>query len=204
MSTKENRQESFGMHQLSFLDKIIYQLRIHSIKKYCYCAWQNIMDVWSGYNATFLSYVQETYKPKSCYAFDLVLNKESLSAQWINCIEWDLNKPFSTENNFDLIFATAILEHLSNPVWFLKECFNALKSGWRLVLTTPSVWSQPVLEFLAYRLHVISEEEIRDHKEYYDKNKLVSYCIQAWFKQDKIHHEYFELWMNNLVVAYKE
>ncbi|MBP6256774.1 hypothetical protein KA405_03490 [Patescibacteria group bacterium] len=46
-------------------------------------------------------------------------------------------------------------------------------------MTTPSVWSQPVLELLAYRLHVISEEEIRDHKEYFDKQKLIKYTTQA-------------------------
>jgi hypothetical protein len=41
-------------------------------------------------------------------------------------------------------------------------------------MTIPSVYSKPVLEFLAYKLKIISKDEILDHKQYYDKSKLLS------------------------------
>lgn len=202
---QENRKESFGMKKLSVLDKIIYALRVHSIKKYCDCRGKQIMDVWCGYNADFLCYLKDKYAPNAAVAFDLQLNKPYLATKRVLCVEGDLNDPFPDVSGmqFDCIFATAILEHLANPIGFLQQCYAHLAAWGRLILTTPSIYSQPVLEFLAYKLQVISEEEIRDHKDYYDKKKLLDYFQQGWFAKEAIHHEYFELWMNNLVVATK-
>lgn len=102
---------------------------------------------------------------------------------------------------FDAITMLAVLEHLEEPLIVLKSLHGALADGGRILLTVPSVWSQPVLEFLAFRLKVISEPEIRDHKRYYDKNSLQEILRQAGFRDVK--HKYFQFWMNNLVVARK-
>ena len=200
----ENRKASFWMKKLSRLDSLIYALRVHAIKKYCACDGKVIMDVWCWYNAIFLSYLNQHYKPKTSIALDLHLHKKHLEEANIVCIEWDLNKKNTIPEKVDIIFATAILEHLEKPVDFLRHQYEALAPWWQLVLTTPSVWSQPVLEFLAYKIHIISEDEIRDHKEYYDRKKLLEYCTQAWFDVKDIHHSYFELYMNNLIVAKKK
>lgn len=191
------------MHHLSRLDRLIYALRVGSIKTYCASSGKTVMDVGCGYQAQFLRYIQKKYTPKKAIAYDLVLDHDLLEKQGIICIEGDLNKPLHLEDPVDMIFATAILEHLEQPIFFLQECYRVLAPGGMLLLTTPSVRSQPVLELLAYRLHIISEEEIRDHKEYYDKAKLQEYFHQAGFRADRLMHRYFELWMNNLVVAYK-
>lgn len=199
----ENRKASFWMKKLSWLDSLIYTLRVHAIKKYCACDGKVIMDVGCWYNATFLSYLLERYKPKTAIAMDLHLNKMELEKKGIVCINWDLNHKNNVPHKVDIIFATAILEHLEKPVDFLKHQYDSLAKGGILVLTTPSIWSQPVLELLAYKLHIISEDEIRDHKEYYDKKKLMQYCKEAWFNQSDVIHSYFELYMNNLIVAKK-
>jgi ubiquinone/menaquinone biosynthesis C-methylase UbiE len=44
--------------------------------------------------------------------------------------------PFS-ENEFDWIFALEVIEHLANPRNFITESFRCLRSGGRLVVTTP-------------------------------------------------------------------
>ncbi len=162
------------------------------------------MDVGCWYNATFLRYIQKKHPPSKPIAYDLTLNNAQLNKDGITTIEGDLNKPLVLTGEVDVIFATAILEHLHEPVAFLKECYKYLSPGGCLLLTTPSIRSQPVLEFLAYKLKVISKEEIEDHKEYYDKAKLLWYYQQAGFDLTSVHHEYFELYMNNLVVAYKK
>ncbi len=205
MNEKQNREMSFGMHKLSWLDHLIYSLRVSTIKKYCaQCRWKVVADVGCWYNAVFLRYIQNKYAPRKSIAYDLNLHKTELQKVSIECIEGDLNEPLQLTEPVDCIFATAILEHLEQPVSFLSECYKHLAPGGCLLLTTPSVWSQPVLEFLAYKLHVISEEEIRDHKEYFDKEKLLAYYEKAGFDLKNVHHEYFEIYMNNLVVAYKK
>jgi len=197
------RKESFGMHQLSWLDQLIYRLRVHSIKKYCACTWKVVMDLGCGYDAVFLRYIKDQYHPAETIAYDLALNSSSLTQAWITCIQGNLNHPFHLAKSVDIIFATAILEHLDAPIAFLEQCYASLAPWWSLVLTTPSVRSQPILEFLAYKLHLISEQEIRDHKEYFDKDKLTKYLWKAGFQKNKIYHEYFECFMNNLIVAEK-
>ncbi len=201
--SSEHRIESFGMKELSRLDRLIYAMRVASIKKYCECEWKIVMDVWCGYNADFLRKIGKLYHPSKMIAFDLKLNQEFLLKEGVKSIEWDLNKDFPLDEKVDLIFATAILEHLDKPVWFLTNCHKYLNPGGILLLTTPSIRSQPILEFLAYKVRIISEEEIRDHKEYFDRKRLREYCTKAWFNLEKIHHEYFEFGMNNLIVATK-
>ncbi len=204
MNAEQNRKESFGVKKLSRLDKLIYTMRVRSIKKYCDCKDKTIMDVGCGYNADFLRYIQKKYIPSKAIAYDLMLNKPFLEQENIACIEWDLNMPLQLDGTVDFIFATAILEHLSAPIPFLRECLSKLAPGWCLLVTTPSIWSKPVLEFMAYKLKVISAEEIEDHKEYFDKAILLDYYTKAGFDVSRVHHEYFECYMNNLIVAHKK
>ena len=74
----KNREISFGMHKLSLLDKIIYALRVKSIKKYVHCKDKTIMDVGCGYDAVFLRYIKDKHHPKRAIAYDLNLHTEFL------------------------------------------------------------------------------------------------------------------------------
>lgn len=198
-----NRTNSFGNQKLSILDKIIYFMRIQQIKKHYNFDNKVIVDVWCGYNAVFLNYIKNKFSPKKLIAFDLKLNKEKLSDIWIKSIEWNLNNKFNLWEDVDLILGTAILEHLSDPITFLKSCYDNLQKWWCLLLTMPSIRSKPVLEFMAFRLKLIDSIEIIDHKEYYTKNKLIRYLELAWFERKNIKHNYFELYMNNFVLVKK-
>ncbi|MCS7150916.1 MAG: class I SAM-dependent methyltransferase [Endomicrobia bacterium] len=54
-------------------------------------------------------------------------------------IIWDLNKfPYPFEDNeFDIVYACHILEHLDNPIKVLEEIWRILKPNGKLVLKTP-------------------------------------------------------------------
>ncbi|MCX5840515.1 MAG: hypothetical protein NTY16_03460 [Deltaproteobacteria bacterium] len=60
---------------------------------------------------------------------------------------------------------------------------------------------QPVLEFLAYRLHIISEVEVKDHKQYFNHNDLRELLCQSGMTIEQ--HRYFQMGMNNYCVAMK-
>jgi 2-polyprenyl-3-methyl-5-hydroxy-6-metoxy-1,4-benzoquinol methylase len=150
-----------------------------------------------------LNYIQCNFSPKKLVAFDVKLHSTLLQQQWILPFESDLNQAFVLPEQADLILCTAVLEHLDNPVDFLKQAYKNLVVWWCLVLTVPSVWSKPVLEFLAFKLKLIDALEIRDHKQYYTKKKLMEYLRDAWFNPKNIHHHYFEIYMNNFVLVKK-
>lgn len=83
----------------------------------------------------------------------------------------DESLPFESES-FDLITKLAVLEHLDHPLEILKECARVLRPNSGLVITVPSKYAKPVLEFLAFRVGVVSRDEILDHKNYFNKEDL--------------------------------
>ena len=106
--------------------------------------------------------------------------------------------PFKDES-FDVVTMLAVLEHLSNHNDILDEIRRVLKPGGAFVFTVPSKLAKPVLEFLSYRLHLISEDEIRDHKQYFQKSDLLRDFGKAGLKLAQ--HSYFQLGMNNFGIA---
>ncbi len=104
--------------------------------------------------------------------------------------------------SFDVVTMLAVLEHLSHPEAIVREIRRVLKPLGRLVLTVPSNASKPVLEFLAYRVGIVSEAEIRDHKRYYNRKSLGELFDGTGL--DIEIHRYFQLGMNNFLVARKQ
>lgn len=100
---------------------------------------------------------------------------------------------------FDVVTLLAVLEHLSHPRAMVGEIFRVLKPGGQVVLTVPSLAAKPVLEFLAYKVGIVSESEIRDHKCYYDRKSLEALFAGSGLAIDR--HRYFQLGMNNFLVA---
>jgi len=112
----------------------------------------------------------------------------------------DLNSGIPlNDNTVDVATALAILEHLSRPDIFVTEIFRILKPGGVCILTTPPPHAKPLLEFLAYRLKIISEQDIKDHKNYFDKDRL--YDLFKLFADIRI--EYFLLGFNTFIIARK-
>ena len=102
---------------------------------------------------------------------------------------------------FDAVTSLAVIEHL--PTHSVGDHLSAIAStmrpGGMLVLTTPTRRARPVLEFLAYRLHVISAHEIRDHQHYYDRTELVELVGAHGF--EAVEHSTFQVGLNQRVVA---
>ena len=105
------------------------------------------------------------------------------------------------DRSFDVVTLLAVLEHLSSPRAMVEEIARVLKPGGQVVLTVPSKAAKPVLEFLAYKLHIVSEAEIRDHKRYYTRASLAELFARSGLRIDR--HRYFQLGMNNFLVATK-
>ncbi len=109
--------------------------------------------------------------------------------------------PFENES-FEVVTMLAVLEHLNYPLEMIQEIARVLKPNGVLILTVPSHLAKPVLEFLAYKLKIVSEAEIRDHKAYYDKKDLQNLIVQV----PNLHlntHKYFQFGMNNFAIIHK-
>lgn len=136
------------------------------------------------------------------YGFDIRANEaEYGKIRIINNNRFDGRLPLK-DNKADCVFMLAVLEHLPMDTELLNEAVRVLKSGGYFILTTPAPAAKPVLEFLSYRLHLISEESIKEHQHYYSKKEL-----RVMMKKNgcrTVVCKKFQFGFNELIVGIKE
>lgn len=109
--------------------------------------------------------------------------------------------PFKNES-FDIVIMLAVLEHLHYPESMLQEISRVLKPKGAAIITAPSHAAKPVLEFLAFKLHIVSEAEIADHKRYFNKRDLQQ-ILESIPSLHLERHHYFQCGMNNFAIMRK-
>lgn len=179
------------------LEPLLRSLRIQrvlpSIKRHTNC---RLLDIGCGWEARFLRAVE----PYIAAGVGVDFKAPEIAAGKIRTERMVLNDrlPFA-DSSFEVVTMLAVLEHLAQPVAILREIHRVLVPGGELVLTVPSKAAKPVLEFLAFRLGVVSRDEIADHKAYYDRTSLLELLDNVGFAVRE--HRYFQLRMSNFCVA---
>lgn len=158
-----------------------------------------VLDVGCGIGAAFLRTISPQIKQG--IGVDFKVETAKFSNIQTTQVILDTHLPFE-DSIFDVVTMLAVLEHIENERQILKEIYRVLIPGGKLIITVPSVWSQPVLEFLAYKLKIVSEAEIRDHKRYYNRQKLKTVLVEITGFQE-FHHQYFQLGLNNFCTVVK-
>jgi ubiquinone/menaquinone biosynthesis C-methylase UbiE len=163
------------------------------------------LDVGCGWEARLLKSVE----PYIESGVGIDFKAPELSGAKLSTISATLDDklPFD-DDSFDVVTLMAVLEHLEKPLEILREIRRVLKKpevaggcgrGGILVGTVPSKAARPVLEFLSYRLGIVNEAEIRDHKRYFDRRDLLEIFDKAGFAE--VRHRYFQCGMNNFFAA---
>lgn len=158
-----------------------------------------VLDVGCGRAAAFL----RTISPHIDRGIGVDFKVAEIKVDNIETIQLRLNQdlPFDDES-FDAVTLLAVLEHIQHEKPILKEIRRVLKKDGQLILTVPSVRAQPLLEFLAYRLKIVDESEIRDHKRYYTRDRLKAVLVDEVQFRD-FYHQYFQLGLNNFCIVRK-
>ncbi len=162
-----------------------------------------VADLGSGYDAQFLRGLLARRKDAHAIAVDLSLDP-ALASDRISIVVGDLNRPLALPTaSVDIATSLAVLEHLEEAERHAAELHRILRVGGKLLLTTPSPASKPILEFLAFRLGVVDAGEIRDHKHYFDERELREMFSRAGFAPEEIRYRPFLFGLNQFVVATK-
>ena len=93
----------------------------------------------------------------------------------LNMVQGDAMNPPFEDGSFDVIVATAIIEHVSNPGEFLRKIYSMLRPGGIVIITTPD----PFFEHIATAIGHIDDEE---HQETMTLKKLRVYIGNAGLK----------------------
>ena len=183
------------MKDWNILDKFIGHIRYMHVQKYVKPGIV-IADVGCGRKADFLMRNQNIIKEG--IGFDFRIDDE-VKGNNIRLINNRNLKRFPIEDNtIDVVFLNAVLEHLTDPVSVLIDCKRILKSGGSIVLTTPTRMAKPVLEFMAFKLHIINEDEILEHQHYYSRDDIA--LLGNRLGMELSRYSYFELGLNSIIV----
>ena len=181
------------------LEPLLRKMRIRrvisTIRQYPNCA---LLDVGCGWEAKLL----QTLAPEIGSGTGIDRVAPDITRPRIKTIQVDLDGAFPFEDGaFDVVTMLAVLEHLNQPILALREIRRVLKPAGALVITVPSHAAKPVLEFLAFRLKIVSAEQIADHKRYWDRTDLENAAMEVGLEM-KVHR-YFQFGFNNFAVFKK-
>ena len=181
-----------------FLEPILRHFRIKRVIKHIPRGCR-LLDVGCGHSATFLHSISN--RISEGVGIDFKVRTESILN--ISTMQTHIDKKLPLADcSFDIVTMLAVLEHIEDDTSVIAEVYRVLKSGGKLILTVPSVWAKPVLEFLAFRVGIVSRSEILDHKRYYTRQRLEQdLTINANFTN--FYHYYFQLGMNNFCIVEK-
>lgn len=191
------RKQSHSEDAEPLFDRMLSAWRFRKIIRYI-PENSRVLDLGCGFDGKLIRKVRENIS--SGVGIDISVNNGNIDSK-IKLIAHDLNEklPFS-ENDFDVVTSLASLEHLDNPKKMLEEIYFILNPGGILLLTAPATFGKSVLEFLAF-FGLVSKQEIMDHKNYFNKKILSEYCQEIGFSS--CNHSYFQLGMNNFLMAEK-
>lgn len=182
----------------NILDKFIAKIRYIQVNKYIK---ENgyIVDIGCGQEGSFLL----SHKDKIAQGYGLdhkIVNHNVGNISFIN--NQDNRQLPILKNSIDVVFLNAVLEHLQNPKDVLLEALALLKPDGIIVMTTPTPLAKPILEFMAYNLHIINEAEIREHVHYYSRKDIESLVsdLNKVYPVKLINYEKFEIGLNSLIV----
>ena len=141
------------------------------------------------------------------YGIDPLISQEIINKFTLNPKIQLIQKSFDrqiplSDSSVDYIISLAVLEHVDNPKDILQDIPRVLKTGGKAIITTPTPRAKGILEFLSYKLHIISRREIEEHQNYFTKEDLISMLKSR--KDIIVSHSYFEFGLNNLLVIKKK
>ncbi len=162
-----------------------------------------ILDIGCGVYPFFLSHCNFEEK----YGVDKEIKDLSIKSLNLNLIKYDLSNeklPFQ-ENYFDAITMLAVIEHLTlfQVNLILKNCYLMLKNNGILIITTPAKWSDILLKTMS-KIHLVSPEEINEHKHSFSLPDIKNLLIKANFRRENIQGDFFELFLNLWICAVKK
>lgn len=136
---------------------------------------RSILDIGAA-DGLMLNNLKEAFPAVTCigieYANDLIACGKSKT---ICLLQGNALALPIKDSEFDVVIATAIIEHVSDPVQLIWEAFRVLRKNGIFIVTTP----HPFWEGIATKIGHLSEEE---HNELITLNKLVSLFDKAGFE----------------------
>lgn len=142
---------------------------------------KRVGDFGCGYDATFVRTILD--EVDRAVLIDVALAPDLQSHSRVTAIEGTLPMSLAKvdDASLDLVLLMSVLEHLWDPLTMLEESRRVLRDGGVCLVNVPTWRGKRMLEFSAFRLGLSPQEEMDDHKTYYDPKDLWPLLVRAGF-----------------------
>lgn len=187
-----------GTKEFNSLDKLIAKWRLSKVVNLI-SKGDSIMDFGCGNQIFFLREIEPEIKIGVGYDFG-VENMKIGDKIELKKLDKEYRVLKRDEKKYDKIIMLAVLEHIEieKAIDLLNILQKKLKPNGKIILTTPTPLGRLVLEFMAYKLKIISETQIRDHKKYWSKKDFEEISDKTPLKL--IKYSTFQMGMNSIVL----
>jgi SAM-dependent methyltransferase len=147
----------------------------------------SVADIGCGFHAWFTRSILD--EVRSAVLVDVSLSPALKTCPKVHAIEGGLPDALSAipAGSQDLVMCISVLEHLWDPLGTLKEFRRIASPGGICLFNVPSWRGKRYLELSAFRLKLSPQEEMDDHKMYYDVRDLWPLLVRAGFLPHDIH-----------------
>lgn len=199
------RKTSFGENSpLSFMDRVGIGLSnrkvINIIQKMP--KKPTVLDIGCGYNASLL----KTLSPAIAQGYGIdISTKGGESFDNLKFMNGPLEQTINDfeASSIDVVLMISVIEHLADPLPILNRCYAILNEGGLFIANVPTWRGKLILELLAFSFHLSPEDEMNDHKMYYDIRDLWPLLIKAGFKPSNISLKYHKCGFNLFSICRK-
>lgn len=169
-----------GTKDFNALDLFICRWRSRIVRRFLQPG-TTVLDFGCGHQALFLQSVRADIRHGIGVDYDATPGRPAANIE-IQNFHFKTRFEFG-DATFDHVALLAVLEHipLDQVDTLFREFHRILKPGGSVLLTTPTPASKPLLEFMAFRLRIISGPEIADHKHYWNQADIAALAARNDF-----------------------
>jgi 2-polyprenyl-3-methyl-5-hydroxy-6-metoxy-1,4-benzoquinol methylase len=183
-----DRRKSFGQdHRRNLVDRFGFWLSEVRIRR-SVGGWSGkaMADIGCGYQAPLARAILD--QAASVTLVDLAIADDLKADPRVTAIEGVLPDALAriAPASLDVVVCNNVLEHLWQPRVALEHVRRVLRDGGVALLNVPSWRGKFFLEVGAFRLHVVPEAEIDDHKRYYSPHEFWTLLVESGFRPAEI------------------
>ena len=195
------RQEAYGQHGLSPVDRFGVWLSMRAIRRHLPPGELDVLDLGCGYDARALRALGA--RVGSGLGVDVAVSPEARATPRLRFDEAPIDEALARvpDASQDVVLLISVLEHLWEPEATLAACHRVLRPGGVLMVNVPTWLGRRALELSAFRLGLSPAAEMDDHKAYYGVRDLWPLLVRAGFAPSALRLRRHKFGLNLFAVA---
>jgi len=181
----KNREKEIDYEKLKINNEFDTKRHVNLIQELCNNTNCSILDIGAGYGFFINELNQAGYKDVT--GIETSYERRSLALQYgtAQVINFDVNKPDRDIGEFNVVTLFHVLEHVSDPIMFLKKIRNLMKSTGILICEVPNIREMLLDNCKEYN----DFYWIRAHLNYFGKETLLQCFKKAEYRNVEIVFE---------------